>query len=124
MNATIAQSLYPEELYRIPGKVVIVLSKPWDEISPDEKTQLSKILTALKLTLASVQVVQCQSIEALLPLSPSKVIAFGTLLKPDARYYESTTYEGISLIHADSLNQLDDAKKKTLWLALKGMFGI
>lgn len=124
MDATIAQSLYSEELYRIPGKVVIVLSKPWNEILPDEKTQLSKILAALKLRLESVQIVQCKSLEALLPLSPSKVISFGPLLKSDATYYEATAHEGISLIHADALNQLDDAKKKTLWIALKAMFGI
>ena len=51
------ENLYSEELYSLPPKVLIVISKPWSEIQEDEKTLLGKILGAVKLSLSSVQII-------------------------------------------------------------------
>ena len=124
MSTALIENLYTEELYQIPGKVVIVLSKSWADILPEHQVQLSKILAALKLNLNTVQIINWSSLDAILSLSPSKVISFGVVLKPDSNFYEALTHQGISLIQADTLDQLDDVKKRNLWLSLKTMFGI
>lgn len=124
MNTTLNENLYTEDLYQITGKVVIVLSKSWSDILPEEKSQLSKILAALKLNLAAVQITEWQAFTAIAALCPTKVISFGVTLRPALKLYESESVDGINLIQADALDQLNDVKKRTLWLALKPMFGI
>ena len=126
MNSVIAENIYQEELYQIPGKVIVIVSKEWEEISSDEKIQLSKIMNALKINLDSICILMLKSISIgnLLPVSPSKVISFGVPFDPEISPYENIVLEGISVIKADALNILDDVKKRNLWLALKTMFNI
>lgn len=125
-NTVIAQHLYQEDLYKIPSRVIVVLSKSWEEISENDRSVLSKMLVAVRLNLSVVQVIHCTdlSIHDLAPLSPYKILAFGINLKESPKRYEFMTLEGIPVIAADSLDQLDDAKKKTLWGALKQMFAL
>lgn len=120
------ETLYTEELYKTQPKVIVVLAKPWNEVSEDERTVLSKMLLAVKLTLASVQIITMRefSINDLSALNPSKVLAFGASMKSQTKLYEYFTVDGVSTIIAESLEKLDDTKKKSLWLALKQMFGI
>ena len=119
-------SLYTEELYKTTSRVIVVISKPWNEVSEDDRTVLSKMLVAVKLSLASIQIVTRKefSITDLSAFNPSRVLAFGSLVKSPAKMYEHFTIDGVSLITAEPLEKLDDAKKKALWLALKQMFGI
>ena len=121
-----AESLYTEELYKTSSKVIVVLSKPWAEVTEEERTVLSKMLVAVKLSLASVQIIAKKefSLEDLSAFDPTKVLAFGASLKSTSKLYENFTIKGVSVILAESLEKLDDAKKKGLWLALKQMFGI
>lgn len=121
-----AESLYTEELYKTPSKVIVVFSKPWAEVTEEERTVLSKMLVAVKLSLASVQIVVKKefALEDLSAFDPSKVLAFGASIKGSSKLYENFTVNGVSIISAEGLEKLDDAKKKSLWLALKQMFGI
>ncbi|HEY9047616.1 MAG TPA: hypothetical protein VIN08_17035 [Ohtaekwangia sp.] len=120
------ESLYQEELYQLPSRVLIILSKPWETHSEDERTVLSKMLAAVRLNMGSVQIIIRNdfTIEDLLPLAPSKVLALGAQLKSSAKMYEHLTLNGVSVIAADSISNLDDLKKKNLWIALKQMFGL
>jgi hypothetical protein len=125
MTQSILRNLYQEELYRLPGKVIVVISRPWEEITLDDRTLLSKILGSMKLTLASVQIKISQefSIEDFYPLAPTYIIAFGATLKNSSnKKYEHLSIEDISVILADELNELDDLKKRSLWLSLKQIF--
>lgn len=126
ITPAIAESIYGDDLYQIAPKMLIILPKLWEEISVDEKSQLSKILAAVKLSLDSVQIITRDAvlIESLLILSPSKVISFGVPLHPDVNPYENTEAYNIRIIYADALHILDDSKKRNLWLALKNMFGV
>ena len=125
-QAAVFGNLYPEELYQIPSRVLIVLSKNWEDLSADEISVLTKILAAVKLRLDSVQIVSRTefTIEDFQTFSPSKILAFGATLKTPANPYESLSIQGTALVMADALHLLDDAKKKALWLALRQMFGI
>jgi len=128
VNQTISvvQNLYQEDLYLIPGKIIIVLSKDWASTTPEEQNTLGKILAALRLNLAAVQIVSYQkfSISDLASLSPSKVLAFGVAPVEAPNLYEFTEVQGLPVLAAESIDKLDDAKKKTLWLELRKMFGV
>jgi len=118
------ENLYQEELYRIPGKVIVVISSPWDEITSDDRTLLSKILGSVKLSLAAVQIKVSPefSINEFSALAPTCILAFGATLKNISKKYERISIEDISVILADELKELDDLKKRSLWLALKQIF--
>jgi hypothetical protein len=128
MNAepSIVESLYQEDLYQIPGKFLIIIPKEWNLIAESEVTQLTKILAALKLNLSSVQVItkDLATIEALSSFSPARIVSFGVPFEPAIKPYENTEHNGIKIICADTLDALDDIKKRNLWLALKAMFGV
>jgi hypothetical protein len=125
-SASIFESLYNEELYAFASPVVVVVSQPWSEISAEHKSVLAKMLVAVKLSLEKVQIVTRQefSLEELAPFQSGKVLAFGTNLKSPVALYQNISQNGTSLIIADSLDQLDDTRKKNLWLALRQMFGV
>jgi hypothetical protein len=120
------ESLYQEELYILPSPLLIVLSKSWDELSTDELTTLTKMLNAVKLNLASVQILVRKdfSMDELIVYSPERILAFGATLRSSTSLYESLTIGGASVIISESLDNLDEAKKKSLWTALKKMFNL
>jgi len=120
------ENLFQEELYQIPGRTVIISSKNWTEVSDEERTVLSKMLAAVKLNLASVQILHLQkfSLQDLQAFSPARVLVFGATIQEVSQLYTNTLVDNVPVIVADSIDKLDDAKKKSLWLALKQMFGI
>jgi hypothetical protein len=125
-QTTALENLYQEELYQIPSRVLVVLSKNWEDLSTDEIGVLTKILAAVKLRLDAVQIVTRQEFTMgdFSTFAPVKILAFGAPLKPQANLYEAISFGGTALVVADALHVLDDAKKKALWLALRQMFGI
>ena len=126
MSAGGVQHLYSEEIYRINSKAVVVLDKEWPSVSEEEKALLNKILGSVKLSLTTVHIISRSSLslKSLQFLSPSKVLVFGAEMQEDLKPYENITIHGTAVIKADPLAQLDDARKKSLWLALKQMFGV
>jgi hypothetical protein len=127
MSATSGwENLYQEELYAFFTPVLIILSKPWEELGEPEHATLSRMLTRLNLNLASVHIIVRDrfSIEELSIYSPSKVLAFGATLHSQVNLYENISMGEVSIILSESIDQLDDFKKKTLWAALKLMFNL
>ena len=118
------ENLYSEELYHIPPKILIVISKPWSEIQEDEKTLLGKILNSVKLSLSSVQIVNRAEFgfEDFTTYRPAYIIAFGATLKNSTKMYEKITAERAAIVVADELRQLDELRKRNLWLTLKEVF--
>jgi hypothetical protein len=126
LNPLVAESLFQEDLYQIPGKVLIIIPVAWDAVTQEEKSILTKILAALKLNLETVQIISrsAVAIETLLPFSPAQIISFGVSFQPEVKSYETVIVNDIKVICADALHMLDDQKKRNLWLALRSMFGI
>lgn len=118
--------LYQDELYSLNTKVLIILNPGWNDLSPEERILLTKILGSIKRDIASVQVITCNEfdLDDLKAYQPRQIIAFGAVLKSPQPQYTLISIQGVSLIQADSLSKLDDTKKKSLWIALKQMFGI
>jgi hypothetical protein len=118
--------LYPEELYAQRPKILVILSHDWKDLSEENILLLKKILGSVKLDLAAVQIISRQEFDLtdLKAFSPHQIITFGSKLRSSPTHYQLFTQDGISVIQADSLQKLDDPKKKSLWMALKQMFNI
>ena len=123
---TEAEVIFSDTLYDLPSPVTVVIEKPWTAITLEERTQLSKILNALKLGIDRVRIIHQSSLDLnMLVDSPSHVIVFGLSLS-GVNPYEALTVSDKKVVLAESLTSLlpDDAAKKKLWLALKAMFGL
>ena len=118
------ENLYAEELYNLPPKVLIVIPKPWSQIQEDEKTLLGKILSAVKLSLSSVQIINRAEFVAadFGAFRPNCIVAFGAILKNSTKMYEKVTNDQTAIVVADELRHLDDIRKRNLWLTLKEVF--
>jgi len=118
------ENLYAEELYNLPPKVLIVISKPWSQIQEDEKTLLGKILSAVKLSLSSVQIINRAEfvVADFGAFRPNCIVAFGAILKNSTKMYEKVTDDQTAIVVADELRHLDDIRKRNLWLTLKEVF--
>jgi hypothetical protein len=125
-DPSIVESLYQEDLYQIPPRLLILIPKSWDLVTENEITQLSKIMAAVKMNLASVRILTKEkaTLESLGTLTPDRVISFGVPFEPAINPYENTETNGVKIIYADTLDSLDDAKKRNLWLAMRSMFGV
>lgn len=126
LDTLVAESLFQEDLYLIPGKVLIILPAEWHNVSQEEKNILSKILAAVKLKPETVQIISRSTVvlESLLPFSPMRIISFGAPFHPEVKPYETVLINDVKVIYADALHILDDQKKRNLWLALRSMFGV
>lgn len=116
------EELYQEEIYTLPPRVEFILSKPFDNLSENEITLLTKLANAIKLGMANIKI--SNSPESI--GSARQAIIFGEDILPEIPLYEITNFNGTTVIKADALDILDgnDANKKILWKALKGIFGI
>jgi len=126
--AELYENLYQEEVYRIPPGPMIVLDKAWDELTADELDLITKIVeVALKLTFPKVRITtrpECDPADLLI-FNPSNVILFGVRpVSPEYQRYERIDVGSASFVYADSLSDLDDARKKSLWRVMRPMFGV
>ncbi len=120
------ETIFQEDIYSIPSPLLIILAKPWAELSETEIETLSKMLKAIKLSLASVQIIVRNEFDVndLSAIAPTRVLAFGSSLATPFNHYENINSGGVSIIISESLDQLDDQKKKSLWTALRAMFSL
>ena len=116
--------MFQEELYSIPEPVTIVLTQNLVDYPEESRVLMSRILAAVELTLSSVRIVigKPVSVEEFASLRTSKLLIFGSQAKGTTSY-EVIQAQGFSVIQADDLPDLDETKKKSLWKALKTMFG-
>lgn len=124
------ESLYTEDLYLLPPKTRIVITKPWDELTGPEKEQLTKITDALrqrinpKLSLDAFQI----SYTPALDLStwhekPEKLIYFGPPIR-GLNYFELIETGSSKMVLSESLSELiaNEGSRQKLWVALKQLF--
>jgi len=119
-------TLFTEELYQISPLPIIIVTKPWTEVQPAEREQLSKILVALKLSLDSVTILHQSKLDlAALTIKPERVIYFGPL-PAGLTHYECIDAQGVALVASEDLSQLitNDPARKKLWSALRQLFSI
>ncbi len=119
----IFESTYPEELYLIQPRVTVVIAVAWTEVKEAEKTLLSKIVGAVKLSLDSVVIRQQPQLDlSVWTEKPERVLCFSPA--EGLPKFEVLSAQGTSVIVSLPLNELlanDEAKKK-LWAGLKVLF--
>lgn len=119
----IFESTYPEELYLIQPRVTVVIPVAWTEVKEAEKTLLSKIVGAVKLSLDSVVIRQQPQLDlSVWTEKPERVLCFSSA--EGLPKFEVLSAQGTSVIVSLPLNELlanDEAKKK-LWAGLKVLF--
>jgi hypothetical protein len=122
--SSLAPHLYQEDLYLIQHPVVIILTEPWHRILESDQALLVKILGSVRINIDAVLIVAQREIsaESVATFNSGKVLVFGSRGLDQLRPYEISNVSGVSVIKADALNTLDDAAKKSLWMALKQMF--
>lgn len=101
-----------------------MIPKAWSDIRDDEAVLLGKILNAVKLSLSSVQIITRTgfSVEDFRVYSPLAIISFGVPLKNSSKMYEGLLIEGTSVVVSHQLEELDDIRKRNLWMTLKQVF--
>ncbi|HCZ36308.1 MAG TPA: hypothetical protein DHV26_10335 [Cytophagales bacterium] len=125
MTGTV-HAIYTEEIYSIALQPTVILTKPWAEVTLGEREQLSKILTALKLSLERVTILYQPKLDlAALIIKPERVIYFGPL-PAGLTHYEFIEAQGVALVASEGLDQLltNDPARKKLWAALKQLFSL
>lgn len=124
MHSQPLQFIYTEELYKLPGQVIVLLPVSWETLPGDQVVLLSKILGSVRLSLTGVQVLCREEVdlEDLKVFNSTAVISFGTVLKPASELYTASEIAGVRVIQSEGLNALNDATKKSLWNALKVVF--
>jgi hypothetical protein len=126
VNQSEIEQIFVDNIYHIKGKVLVALSVSLESHSAEEITLLTKILGSAKLSIEGVQIIckEDTTIHEIKNYDPSIVILFGVTLTPAINTYSPETLEGITIISADSLSNLNDTKKKSLWAAIKQGFNL
>jgi|SRR5882762_6938846 len=124
------ESVYAEELYRIPAKTTIVITQPWADLKESEKEQLKKITEALrqrihpKLSMVSFAIVSVSSLDlSTWTEKPNRLIYFGPAIK-GLSAYEVIQADGTKMVLSESLADLipNEASRTKLWQALRQLF--
>ena len=126
MDSILFESIYQEHLFSLTIPPTVIVNQPWEKISIEERTLLSKILGALRLSLDSVSIKNQTSLDlSNWQQKPKQVIFFGDPVK-GIQQYEVIEANGVSIVTSESLSDLlkNDASRKKLWLALKQQFSV
>ncbi len=124
LNSEILEQTFTEELYKIKPQVIVLIPEPWTQLRQENIVLLTRILQAVNITLDSVKIITKPSLdlEELSVFLPSAVLSFGTSVKQVTAPYVTFRHNETNVLVADTLSDLDEAKKKILWTALKQMF--
>lgn len=124
LQREVIEQTFTEYLYKIPGRVIILVPQVWSSLNPKEIELLSKILGAVKLTMAQVQLLIKEKVDLteLQVFNPPVVLSFGSKIKQVNTPYQVNTWNGAQVLEADMLGAFDEAKKKQLWTALRALF--
>lgn len=122
----VEEYIFHEDIYQLRLRPVVIIDKPWKEVSAEESGLLAKILGAIKHSLDSVNIVHQPQLEVgKLSFKPEKVICFGNVAKGLA-LYEPMEADQVSIVISESLSDLlkNDAARKQLWQGLKKQFNL
>lgn len=121
---TVHDSIFQEEVYRIPVLPTVVLSVPWTELPEEQRTLLAKILQAVRLRPESVRVLYQKEFD-LSEFQEKPALLIGFVAPPKGvPVYEVHRTSQTAMVFSESLAVLvgADAAKRKLWGALKDLF--
>jgi len=126
MDQEVFATTFQEEIYQIRSKPVVIIDVSWEKLGEKERELLSKIISALKISLDSIIIVSqtTPDINSFIGRA-NKLIYFGDSAVGISRY-EIIELDGLSYIWADSLTQLleNEPARKQLWTGLRRLFSV
>lgn len=124
MKAAESNTIFTEELYDLRYETVVAIPKELQSLTVDQIQLLTKILASVKLSIDGITILQIPEVnlEKLSVLKTKRILSFGCTPLKNISYYTLETINGIKVIQADALSELDDNRKKSLWNALKQGF--
>ncbi len=117
---------YTEEIYQISPPPTVIINKGWKELAEGEVELLSKILNSVRISLASVKILEMSDLDlSQMSEKPAQLICFGSQVR-GLQLYEVIETPETRLVVADNLTVLskDDQLKKRLWTSLKQLFSL
>jgi len=126
MDQEIFATTYQEEIFQFKPKPIVVINKIWEQVGEKEEELLSKIISALKISIDSITIVSQPTLTITsFKGKTGKLIYFGDLPAGVSRY-EVLESEGLSFICSESLSELIDNEpaRKQLWLGLRRLFSV
>ena len=126
MDQEVFLTIYQEEIFQIKTKPFVVINEPWEKLGEKERELLTKIISALKISIDSITIVSQPTLDlSSFAGTTHKVIYFGDLPIGISRY-EVLESGGLSFVCSENLTQLIDseASRKQLWVALKRLFSV
>jgi len=126
MNQEVFATTFQEEIFQIRPKPVVVIDVSWEKLEEKERELLSKIISALKISLDSITIVSQTTPDINSFIGKAlKIIYFGEATTGIARY-EIIESDGLSYICSDSLTQLleNEPARKQLWTGLRRLFSV
>ncbi len=126
MDQEIFVTTYQEEIFQINSKPMVVINQDWEKLGGKERELLTKIITALKISIDSITITSQPTLNIKnFSKRTDKLIYFGDLPAGIARY-ENLESNGLSFICSENLTQLleNEPARKQLWLSLRKLFSV
>lgn len=121
----IIETTFPEELYSVPAKPVIVLKQKWSELAETEITLLENVLKSASLKIDQFKIIISDQLDILnWNERPKQVIAIG-LAPAGLSLNEVLDIQGVKLVATvglDSLASQDKAAKLKIKASLLELF--
>jgi len=124
MTYTVSNTTYQEEIYSIPAQPVILLAKPWSQISKSEIELINRILSLANISLSNVRVLHQEKLDLDWISGCKKVIAFGVKTSglPTNELFEVQGTKVIVTSEPETLQAADKETKQKLARAVKQLF--
>ena len=126
MDQEVFRTTFQEEIFQIKQKPIVVINETWEELGDKERELLTKIISALKISIDAITVVSQPTLQITSYYNKTnKLIYFGEL-PSGVLHYEMLESGDVSFICSESLTQLIDNEpaRKQLWQGLRRLFSL
>lgn len=126
MNKELFEATYPEEIFQIRLRPVVVINEAWEKLGARERELLTKIISALRISIDAVTIVSQPGLDVTQYADKTNQLIYFGQLPAGVSYYDVLQSGNLSFICAESLTQLVDNEpaRKQLWQGLRKLFSI
>ncbi len=126
MDQEVFSTTYPEEIFQIKEKPIVVINETWEQLGSKERELLTKIISALKISIDSITIISQPALQVTYFHNKTKKLIYFGELPVGVSHYEMLESGDLSFICSESLTQLIDNEpaRKQLWQGLRKLFSV